>query len=308
MKILGHIHTFNDEDVIERSLAALSSQTRPVDHIILVDNASRDATLKRCFPVHVTVIRHSKNLGTNGAVRTGFQYAMAHGYDWVWIFDADTAPHPDALQRLMAYYEELSPTDRQALWLLSCLHLDPPGIVSFYGSTFTSRRASPVLITGGRPVEIDATIWSGSLYRISAVHTVGLPSEDYVLDWGEYEYGYRGKRKGYRAMMHPGSLVDHNIGGSPALQFSTYRIGPWLFRMRELPPIRCYYLVRNLLYFWVYEYHIRTVRTLLPCFVRIAKLVLSFGLRPFSHRRELAACCRGILDGVGRRMERRYGG
>ena len=29
--------------------------------------------------------------------------------------------------------------------------------------------------------------------------------------------------------------------------------------MRELPPIRCYYLVRNLLYFWLYEYHARTV-------------------------------------------------
>jgi rhamnosyltransferase len=307
MRILGHIHTFNDEEVIERSLAALAAQTRPVDRILLVDNASRDGTLNKPFPAPVTVIRHQENLGTNGAVRTGFQYALEQGYDWVWVFDADTAPRPDALHRLMEYYEGLSQTDRTAVWLLSCLHVDPPGIVSCYASSFLTDRASPVPVGGRRPVEIDATIWSGSLYRMEAVRAVGLPSADYVLDWGEYEYGYRGTRQGYRAVMHPLSLVDHNIGGSPALRFSTYHIGPWPLRMRELPPIRCYYLVRNLLYFWFYEYHVRTLHTVLPCVVRVAKLVLSFGLRPMSHRQELAACCRGIVDGIGRRMERRYG-
>jgi glycosyltransferase involved in cell wall biosynthesis len=45
VRIVGHIHTFNDEEVIDRSLHALLRQTCPVDEIILVDNGSTDGTL-----------------------------------------------------------------------------------------------------------------------------------------------------------------------------------------------------------------------------------------------------------------------
>ncbi len=78
MKILGHIHTFNDEEVIDLSLQALLDQTYPLDEIVLVDNASTDGTLQRNFPSKVTIIRHTENLGTSGAVATGLQYGIAN--------------------------------------------------------------------------------------------------------------------------------------------------------------------------------------------------------------------------------------
>ena len=81
MRILGYIHTFNDEEVIDRSVRALLDQTRSVDKVILVDNASMDGTLDRTFSEHVRVIRHPENRGTAGAVITGFEYALEHGFD-----------------------------------------------------------------------------------------------------------------------------------------------------------------------------------------------------------------------------------
>lgn len=307
MRILGHIHSFNDEEVIDRSLTALLKQTHALDHIVLVDNGSTDGTLLRHFPENVTVIRHSENRGTSGAVITGFQYAIDHGYEWIWLFDADTAPHRDALERLVGLYESLPADLQRQLWLLSSLHVDPHGPASPYQSVFTVRGAVPVKPDPAREFfEIDATIWSGSLYKLSAVRRVGLPSADYVLDWGEYEYGYRGKRSEYRALTHRLSIIEHNIGGGPALQLTRYRVGPLSFRMRELPPIRCYYLVRNMLYFWLYEYHVRSVHTLLPCFMRIGRLTLNFAVRFFTRRRQLSACLRGLSDGVRKNMGRRY--
>lgn len=98
MRILGHIHTFNDEEVIDGTLAALLEQTYPLEEIILVDNASTDATLKRSFPDKVTIIRHEKNLGTSGTVITGFKYALSKNFDWIWVFDADSVPQKDALE------------------------------------------------------------------------------------------------------------------------------------------------------------------------------------------------------------------
>ena len=104
MKVLAHIHTFNDADIIDRTIEALLRQTRPVDGILVVDNASSDATLERPSLKHATVLRHDENLGTSGAVATGLRFALEHDYDWVWLFDADSNPEPDVLEKLLNLY------------------------------------------------------------------------------------------------------------------------------------------------------------------------------------------------------------
>ena len=97
MRVLAHIHTFNDADIIGGTLDAVQHQTRPPDAILIVDNASTDKTLDRTFPEQVCVIRNAANLGTSGAVRIGFGHALAGGFDWMWILDADSVPEPEAL-------------------------------------------------------------------------------------------------------------------------------------------------------------------------------------------------------------------
>jgi len=101
MRILGHIHTFNDAEVIEQTVAALHRQTVPLTGILIVDNASTDDTLDRIVSAPVTIIRNPENLGTSGAVVVGFEYALANGFDWIWLFDADSVPQPDALENLL---------------------------------------------------------------------------------------------------------------------------------------------------------------------------------------------------------------
>ena len=142
MRILGHIHTFNDEDVIDRSLGALLDQTYPVDEILLVDNGSSDGTLGRSFPDKVTVIRHQENQGTSGAVIAGFQYAIDRGYDWIWILDADSAPRKDALEKLVHLYQSFFPDLQGQLWRLASLPVDPTCHEPLHGFVLTSRQFS----------------------------------------------------------------------------------------------------------------------------------------------------------------------
>ena len=120
MRVLAHIHTFNDADVIEQALDGLQQQTRKPDAVVIVDNGSSDRTLDRPFPCSVTVIRHPTNLGTSGAVRTGFGYAVEHDFDWVWILDADSVPEPDALENLLDFFERLPPSAQQHVCFLGC--------------------------------------------------------------------------------------------------------------------------------------------------------------------------------------------
>src|SRR5208282_4304164 len=101
MRILAYTHTFNDADVIEQTMAALLRQTRAVDEILVVDNASTDDTLKQPCLKHATVLRLPENTGTSGAICMGFRYALEHDYDWIWIFDPDGLPEPDGLEKML---------------------------------------------------------------------------------------------------------------------------------------------------------------------------------------------------------------
>lgn len=326
MRILGHIHTFNDENVIERCLGALLAQTRPADAILIVDNGSTDGTLDRDFPPEVTVVRNGHNMGTSGAVHIGLKYAMENGFDWALILDADCALRPDALEKLVALWESLSPDVQAKIWRLSSLPMELPEkavsvpfsvSLAFYEGNQTPRPRHGVVFSdrgyarvvpeaGASHYACDATIWSGCMFRLDAVREVGLPPMDYVLDWGEYEYGYRGKRKGFKALMSQESLLDHNIRGHASFQFTRYGIGPFAFQLIEMPPIRCYYVIRNTLYFWLFEFHGPSLRAALPRIFKMVFLTLNFAVRPISHREHFKACLRGFRDGLAKRMDRRY--
>lgn len=307
MRVLGHIHTFNDEEVIDRSLGALLDQTYPLDEIVIIDNGSTDNTLNRSFPGQVKVIRHSEQRGTSGAVITGMRYALEKAYDWMWIFDADSAPRRDALQKLLELYQTFSAELQAQTWLLASLPIESSSRTVCHGIAFTPRGYSQIKPHPDQEFyECDFTIWSGSLFKMNAVKKIGLPSPDYVLDWGEFAYGYMGKRAGYRAFAHQKSILEHNLEGQPGLHLTSYRLGPFSFRMRELPPRRCYYIVRNYLYFWLYEYKQRTFYTLAFCFFRITKLIGCFLIRPTTHHAQLTACLRGVWDGLCGKLRRRY--
>src|SRR5207237_2166592 len=195
MRVLAHIHTLNDADVIEQAIQALQRQTRPPDAILLVDNGSTDATLDRTFPECVTVIRNSENLGTSGAIRIGFTHALHHQFDWVWIFDADSIPASDALANLLGFYERLPEPEQEQICFLACRVVTATGETKHQPMIFTDSGGEIAPSLGGADYSrCDCILWSGSLYRMAAVGKIGLPGENYVLDWAELEYGYRARQ------------------------------------------------------------------------------------------------------------------
>lgn len=301
MRILGHIHTFNDEEVIDRSLAALLGQTLPVEEVVIVDNGSKDGTLARSFPHNVTIIRHSENLGTSGAVLSGLKYALDRQYDWIWVFDADSAPYATALETLVRLYLDFPPPLQEKVWTL---------VAHRGGIVFSERGLQPVEPTDGRLLEeCDASLWTGSLIRMAAVRKIGLPSPDYVLDMGEYAYGYQARLCGFTGFAYVGALMEHNIGGQN-IPLRRYRIGPLSFRILDLPGIRSYYWVRNSLYFWLREYREMNAGLAFRIFRSLGFLTGSVLVLFFRNPRKgwtgMAACIRGWSDGLRGKMDRRY--
>jgi rhamnopyranosyl-N-acetylglucosaminyl-diphospho-decaprenol beta-1,3/1,4-galactofuranosyltransferase len=322
MRVLAYIHTFNDADVIDRTLDAVRHQSRPPDAVLIVDNASTDGTLDRRFPEQVSVVRNAVNLGTSGAIPIGFGHAMERGFDWMWILDADSAPEPEALATLLGLYAGWPSRRQEETGFVSCLPVDESEGQPLHGRIFT--RCGRVVVAPA-PEQLyymcHVTIWSGCLYRLAAVRRIGLPNMDYVLDRGELEYAYRVMKAGYNGFIHQAAVLRHNIRGTPGLASKRSRFGPITLKVFELAPIRCYYTCRNTLYFTLYDmtdgcltkfrelFRVRSRpgRGLMSGVAwQAALLTLNFALRPRTHGAQIRACLRGIRDGITRNISARF--
>ena len=322
MRVLAYIHTFNDANVIDGTVAAVCRQTRPPDAILIVDNASTDGTLNRAFPEKVGVIRNAANFGTSGAVGIGFEHALEKGFDWIWILDADSVPEPEALGRLLDLYSGWPESLKEETGFIACLALDQSDGRTLHGRRFTQHGRS--LITPG-PEEsfysCNVTIWSGCLYRLAAVRRVGFPNPDYVLDRGELEYAYRVMMSGHKAFIHQDAVIRHQIRGVASLNKKTLKFGPVNLTVYDLAPVRCYYVCRNTLYFTLYDLaggslakfrelwrvRSRPGRSFMSGVAwQAALFTMNFMLRPRTRRAQIRACLRGMWHGVTGNITARY--
>lgn len=304
MRVLAHIHTFNDAAIIGRAITAVRAQTRAVDGILVVDNASRDGTLDQPELQQVTVLRHRENRGTSGAVLSGMQFALEQGYDWIWLFDADSHPEPDALEKLLDFFGRLPASERERCFFLAC---GAVGEAAHPPMVFAEVDGMPApMPVGEADPHCDCVLWSGTLYRMAAVAKVGLPEADYFADWGELEYGYRGWRCGFTGFLVREAVLRHDVGRRPGMAFREWRLGPLKLLTCEAAPLRCYYFVRNSIYFWLYDCKHRRLRTAAHVILVAIGFTMSFVLRPLRRRRQLIGALRGLRDGLTMHIERRY--
>jgi len=307
MRVLAHIHTHNEAEFIEQALAGLQRQTRKPDAIVIVDNLSTDGTLDRVFPERVTVIRNSTDLGTTGSVAVGLDHALKEGFDWTWLLDADSVPEPDALENLLAFFERLPPAEREQVCFLACRLAIGSNQADHRPMVLTESGVTHVPVdSDGDHCRCDCFIWSGSLFRMPAVSKIGLPAADYVMDLSELEYGYRARQLGFSSYVVSSGVLHQDVGRSPGVTTRTWRFGPLSFRLYEMSPVRCYYHIRNLLYFCLYQYRPVRPRLFVRSIVHAIFFPRTFAVRPHSHHRHLIACLRGLWDGVTGHLERRH--
>jgi GT2 family glycosyltransferase len=306
MRVLAHVPTFNSAEVIDGTIEAVCRQTYPVLEILLIDNASTDATLDRIFPAKVTIVKNHQNLGTSGAVAAAMEYALAHSYDWIYILDADSAPEPTAIEKLVQCYMKLSPELQASTWRLSSLPKETDTGHLHHGCVFTPRGLR-MLNPPPQPshYRCDAIIWSGSFYRLDAVRKIGLPNPNYVIDWDDLIYGYEGMVRGYTGFVDQSSVVLHHMHVFETLRLR--RFGTRLVRVFDSPPMRWYYFWRNSIYFWIYRYRrAHSVMPVITHFLLFSRWLIKIALFVKAPGPTLWACVRGMWDGMHGRLENRF--
>lgn len=289
---------YNGEGVLEHNLEAIRHQARGVDEIIVVDNASRDDTvalLRSKYP-EVTVLNLPENRGVGGGLAAGLAYAaLRKKYDWVWIFDQDSAPEPGALQQLLGGLHHLNSTEESTAVLApQCVH--PHTGMTTYGLAWRGARLLPTSPEQDQPITfMDTAITSGCLIRRSAIEAVGLPRADFFMDFVDHEHCLRMRRSGFNIVVVRDSRIHHALGEPSKFSF----LGRTVY-WSDHAPWREYYMTRNRVYtLWRY-YSLPAIKVLeLYGLIRHAMEILLFG----KHK---AACLRmmyhGFTDGRAGRL------
>lgn len=97
----------NGEPWLDRTLRGLATQTRRPDALVFVDCSSTDRSAEKLAGASPTQFVLAPNLPLGDAIGFGIRQAAPaeSADDWVWVLSADTAPEPEALQRLLAAVE-----------------------------------------------------------------------------------------------------------------------------------------------------------------------------------------------------------
>jgi glycosyltransferase involved in cell wall biosynthesis len=95
------VPAWNEQESIAGTLREIRD-TAPWADVLVVDDGSGDRTASVATVAGATVCRLPFNLGVGGAMRTGYRYALRHGYDVAVQIDADGQHDPRYLTELVA--------------------------------------------------------------------------------------------------------------------------------------------------------------------------------------------------------------
>jgi len=98
LSVLAIVPAYNEAETIGD---VVSETARYVDKVVVVDDASTDATAARAREVADGVVSHPKNMGVGGAVHTGYLVGVRENFDVVVQIDGDGQHDPADIPRLL---------------------------------------------------------------------------------------------------------------------------------------------------------------------------------------------------------------
>jgi GT2 family glycosyltransferase len=232
-RVCAVVVTYNRKDLLRICLQAVHQQTRPVDAILVVDNASTDGTagmIAAEFP-DLQYLRLADNLGGAGGFNAGMWRACQDGHDWIWIMDDDCRPAEDCLELLLN--EDDGPSVRIPLMRDSTGFRTDPGV---WAGRVTSIPCGDETL----PVGHYLFTFVGPLLPRDAILQAGLPRSEFFIWFDDVEYALRLRRLGIPSIIIPRATMYHEFYERKTVRF----LGGEKIR-GTLQPWKVYYGARN---------------------------------------------------------------
>ena len=189
-KVCAVVVTYNRRELLRKCLHSVLQQTRPLDCILVVDNASTDGTLDLLsaeFP-NLEQLKLATNTGGAGGFKAGMHWAYCKGYEWVWVMDDDIEVLPECLETMLTWQHigdvihvrkrlPSGPLIWEGMWDVSSAET-----ISF--------REDVSFANGKKWTAVQYCNFEGALIRRVVIERAGLPDERYFIDGDDTVYGY----------------------------------------------------------------------------------------------------------------------
>jgi rhamnopyranosyl-N-acetylglucosaminyl-diphospho-decaprenol beta-1,3/1,4-galactofuranosyltransferase len=262
--VVAVVVTRHRRELLAESLKMIAAQTRPPDHLVVVDNGPDDpvADVVANCGVPSTYLSSKRNLGGAGGFALGMLHALMIGAEWVWCADDDGRPADETV--LATLLEE---AERRGLAEISPMvtNIDTPERLAFpLRRGLTWKRSAEELGTDFLPGI--ASLFNGALFRASTLDVVGVPDYRLFFRGDEVEIHRRLARSGLpfgtclkAAYLHPDGSDEFKpmLGGrlhaqdpeNEVKRYYTYRNRGYLLSQPGLRKIGLLEVVRFGLYF-----------------------------------------------------------
>jgi rhamnopyranosyl-N-acetylglucosaminyl-diphospho-decaprenol beta-1,3/1,4-galactofuranosyltransferase len=231
-RVLTAVVTYNRLKLLQQLVQALRAQTTRAEATLIVDNDSNDGTREWLSGQEDLVVMHQANSGSAGGLYTAAKYAHAEGYDWVWMMDDDTAPRPNALERLLA-----SPAmQRPNTGFVYSLQVYPDGSVPSNDPGPTGPEEWALSVLHERCIPVKRCSFVAMMVSARVITRVGYPMREMFFMGDDHEYSRRIVDAGYRGYCVLDSIVLHDTKL------------PTAFDIRSWSPVKKRYASRNTVY------------------------------------------------------------
>lgn len=196
------IVTYNPSNRLLESLDSLSHQ---VDRIIVIDNASTEATvgifkaLERFS--NVFLVENKENFGLSKALNMGIEL-LKPDFEWIFTFDQDTLVEKDYVHKMIQVFKQAESVFFRI------------GQVS---PRYREEQTRSIIKFGSGNSEFEkilVSLTSGSLFKVRNFDITGLFAEDFFIDYIDYEYCLRLNKMGFFVIEAGQIYVNHEIGNS----------------------------------------------------------------------------------------------
>lgn len=220
-------------DLTEDTLACVRSLQRAAYdrlRILVVDNDSPDGgeeRLRRGLP-GVEVRGTGGNLGYTGGINAGFRFALEQPTDYLLVLNPDTEVDPGFLAPLVDAMEKdpsaaiaggtiYAHHEPERVWYAGGRLVPWRGLAVHEGK---GKRLEPAALGG--PREVSFVTGCLALHRASLRPRIGDQDERFFLYLDDVELSARVRRRGYRLLYVPRSIVYHRVLGERESRLKLY--------------------------------------------------------------------------------------
>lgn len=265
-EIVAVVVTRHRAELLSTALKAIAEQTRPPDHLVVVDNGPDQPAVDvvNMCPLPSTYLPSERNLGGAGGFALGMLYALSLGAEWVWCGDDDGRPADEQVLETL-----LLEAKQRKLAAVSpvVVNIDDPDRLAFplrRGLTWKRRRVE----LGQDFLPGIASLFNGALFDAATLDVIGVPDYRLFFRGDEVEVHRRLVRSGLpfgtslrAAYVHPDGSAEFMpmLGGrfhaqdpsDDVKRYYTYRNRGYLLSQPGLRKIGLLEVFRFGLYFLV---------------------------------------------------------